>query len=68
MLTGFECQMLRMVGLSEEKTSVSRRALWWKTYNTYVHQEIRQLRRRINAGIKTSMSQCESKMKIFCSL
>ena len=59
MLTGYECQILRMVGLSEEDTSVTRRALWWKTYNTYVHQEIRQLRGRMNAGIKTAISQGE---------
>ena len=61
MLTGYECQILRMIGLSEENTSVTRRALWWKTYNTYVHQEIRQLRGRMNAGIKTAISQGEQK-------
>ena len=59
MLMGYECQILRMVGLSEEDTSVTGRSLWWKTYNTYVHQEIRQLRGRMNAGIKTAISQGE---------
>ena len=34
MLSGYECQILRMVGLSKEDTSVSRWALWWKTYIT----------------------------------
>ena len=58
-LTGYECQILRMVGLSEENTSVTRHALWWKTYNSYVHQEIRQLRGRMNAGIKLAISQGE---------
>ena len=58
-LTGYESQILRMVGLSKENTSVTRRALWWKTYNTYVHQEIRQLRGRMNAGIKLAISQGE---------
>ena len=66
MPSGYECQILRMVGLSEEDTSVSRRALWWKTYNTYVHQEIRQLRGRMNAGIKISISQGESKIISLC--
>ena len=56
-LSGYECQILRMVGLSEGDTSLTRRALWWKTYNTYVHQEIRQLRGRMNAGIKLSITQ-----------
>ena len=60
-LTGYECQILRMIGLSEENTSVTRRALWWKTYNTYVHQEIRQLRGRMNAGIKAAISQGANK-------
>ena len=36
-LSGYECQILRIVGLCEEDTSLSRRTLWWKTYNIYVH-------------------------------
>ena len=55
-LSGYECQILRMVGMSHEDTSLTS-ALWWKTYNTYVHQEIRQLRGRMNAGIKLSITQ-----------
>ena len=55
--SGYECQILRMVGMSQQDTSITRRALWWKTYNTYVHQEIRQLRGRMNAGIKLSIIQ-----------
>ena len=55
--SGYECQILRIVGMSYEDTSITRRALWWKTYNTYVHQEIRQLRGRMNAGIKLSIMQ-----------
>ena len=56
-LSGYECQILKMVGLSTESTSLSRRALWWKTYNIYVHQEIRQLRGRMNAAIKASITE-----------
>jgi len=56
-LLGYEYEILKLVGLGEEDTSLVRRALWWKTYNIYVHQEIRQLRGRMNAGIKTSISQ-----------
>ena len=58
-LSGYECEILKLVGLGGEDTSTVRRALWWKTYNTYVHQEIRQLRGRINAGIKSSISEGE---------
>lgn len=56
-LAGYEYQILKLVGLSEEDSSLARRALWWKTYNNYVHQEIRQLRGRMNAGIKTSITE-----------
>lgn len=58
-LTGYECQILKMVGLSEDNASLTRRALWWKTYNTYVHQEIRQLRGRMNANLKSSVIEGE---------
>ena len=55
-----------MVRLSGEDTS-SRRALWWKIYNTCVHQKTRQLRGRMNAGIDTSIPQGELKMMFVCS-
>ena len=55
--SGYECQILKMVGLDEHDTTLVRRALWWKTYNSYIHQEIRQLRGRMNAGIKTSIAE-----------
>ena len=55
--TGYECKIMRLVGLTNENSSITTRALWWKTYNTYVHQEIRQLRGRMNAGIKLSITQ-----------
>ena len=53
-----------MVGMSHEDTSITRRALWWKTYNIYVHQEIRQLRGRMNAGIKLSIMQGMCRFKL----
>ena len=55
--SGYECHILKMVGLDEHDTTLVRRALWWKTYNSYIHQEIRQLRGRMNAGIKTSIAE-----------
>ena len=64
-LTGYECQILKMVGLSEENASLTRRALWWKTYNIYVHQEIRQLRGRMNSNLKSSVT--EGKNRKICA-
>ena len=64
-LSGYKCQILKLVGLSEEDTSLARHVLWWKTYNMYVHQEIRQLRGRMNAGIKTSITQGKQCMCTF---
>ena len=55
--SGYENQILKLVGLGEHDTSFVKRALWWKTYNNYIHQEIRQLRGRMNAGIKSSISE-----------
>ena len=56
-LTGYECQILRMVGLSEIDATIIKQALWWKTYNSQVHKEIRQMRGRMNAAMKTSIRQ-----------
>ena len=56
-LTGYECQILRMVGLSEIDATIFKQALWWKTYNSHVHKEIRQMRRRMHVAMKTSITQ-----------
>ena len=48
-LTGYKYQILRLVEISEINTTILAQALWWKTYTTYVHQEIRQ---RINVSMK----------------
>ena len=54
---GYECEIMRLVGMHENNSTITTRALWWKTYNSYVHHEIRQLRGRMNAGMKTSIRQ-----------
>ena len=59
--TGYECEILRLVGYTNENSSITTRALWWKTYNTYIHHEIRQLRGRMNACMKASIT--DGKMK-----
>ena len=55
--TGYECKILRLVGMNETATSITAQALWWKTYNSYVHQEIRQLRGRMNNAMKMAITQ-----------
>ena len=57
--TGYECTILRLVGMHETDSSITAQALWWKTYNGYVHQEIRQLRGRMNNAMKISITQGE---------
>ena len=49
---GYECKIMRLVGLTNENSSITMRALWWKTYNPYIHHEIRQLCGRMNASMK----------------
>ena len=55
--SGYECQIIQLVGMNEGNSTITQRALWWKTYNTYIHHEIRQLRGRMNAAMKSSISQ-----------
>ncbi len=55
--TGYECKILRLVGINETITSITAQVLWWKTYNSYVHQEIRQLHGRMNNAMKMAISQ-----------
>ncbi len=54
---GYELKILRLMGMSEINTSITAQALWWKTYNSYVHHEIKQMRGRINAAMKLAISQ-----------
>ena len=46
-----------MVGLSEIDATIFKQALWWKTYISHVHQEIRQMCGRMNAAMKTPLTQ-----------
>ena len=58
-LDGYECTILRLVGMNENSTSITAQALWWKTYNGFVHQEIRQMRGRMNNAMKVAITQGE---------
>ena len=55
--TGYEYYIMKLVGIHDENISLAKRALWWKTYHTFVHQEIRQLRGRMNSGMKKCLTE-----------
>ena len=50
--TGYEVRILNEVGKDERNSTIVSRALWWKTYQSHVHNEIRQLRGRVNNNVK----------------
>ena len=51
---GYAYEILILSGNGEDKKSLTERALWWKTYNTYVLHEVRQLRSSMNFNVKKS--------------
>ena len=52
---GYEYHVMKLVGYDENKRSLTDRALWWKTYNIHVIEEIRQLRGRVSTGMKKNI-------------
>ena len=51
----YQYNVMTFSGYDEENTSLTDRALWWKNYQDHALDEIRQLRARINAGMKNSV-------------
>ena len=60
---GYAYEVLKLSGNGEDVRTLTRRALWWKTYNVYVLQEVRQLRSTMNFIIKKSC--VEGKLKLY---
>ena len=58
--TVYEYLTIKLVRIDDENSSLVKRALCWKTYHIYVHQEIRQLRGRVNSGMKTCVTEAVS--------
>ena len=56
-LSGYEYNLMKLAGVTEKNSSITERALYWKTYNAYVRDEIRQMRGRVSASIKNSINQ-----------
>ena len=54
---GYEYNIMKLSGYSEETTSLTDRALWWKSYNEEVIEEIRQQKGRVSSAIKLSVIQ-----------
>ena len=51
---GYAYEILELSGYGVDKKSLSQRALWWKTYNRFVQNEIRQVRSGMNHNVKKS--------------
>ena len=58
-VTGYEYNVMKLAGVTEMNCSISDRALYWKTYNEYVREEIRQMRGRMSGSVKQSVNQGE---------
>ena len=50
--TGYEYNVMKLTGYCQENRTLTDRAMWWKSYNDHVIEEIRQLRGRTSSGIK----------------
>jgi len=64
--SGYEYAIMDLVGLNDDKATLVKRALYWKTYNNYIHKEIRELRGRVNAAIKRCI--LEGEYDIVCNI
>ena len=53
---GYEYTVMKLAGITEETTSFVNRALWWKTYNDHVKEEIRQMRGWMSAYVKETVN------------
>ena len=51
--TGYEYNVMKLTGYCQENRTLTDRAMWWKSYNDHVIEEIRQLRGRTSSGIKS---------------
>ena len=58
-VTGYEYNVMKLAGVTEMNSSITDRALYWKTYNEYVRDEIRQMRGRMSGSVKLSVNQGE---------
>ena len=59
----YEHYLMKLVGLAENILSLAKCALRWNIYNNHVHLEIKHLRGRMNARMKTRV--CEGMYKLF---
>ena len=54
---GYAYEILELSGYGVDKKSLSQRALWWKTYNRFVQNEIRQVQSGMNYSVKKSCAE-----------
>ena len=65
-ISGYEHAIMDLVGLNDDKTTLVKIALYWKTYNNYIHKEIGELRGRANVAIKSCI--LEGEHDIVCNI
>ena len=53
---------MKFSGYNDENTSLTDRALWCKTYQGRALDKIRQIRGRMNAGIKSVIESISSQL------
>ena len=56
-ITGYEYNVMKLAGINEHNTSLTDRALWWKTYQEHIREEIRQMRGRMSASVKATVNE-----------
>ena len=52
---GYEYNIMKLVGYNKNTQSLTDKTLWWKTYNEYVIEEVRQFRGRMSTGMKNNI-------------
>jgi len=55
--SGFEVEVLKLCGLAADRTTLTQRGQWWKTYNYHVKREVRQQRGQVQYLLRKSMTQ-----------
>ena len=48
---------MKLMDITEQYTWIEKRALWWKTYSSHIHKEIKQMRGRTTTAIKKCITQ-----------
>jgi hypothetical protein len=64
--SGFEVEVLKLCGLGADRTTITQRGQWWKTYNYHVKREIRQQRGQVQYLLRKSMTEGKQLFIFLC--